>query len=99
MAWFTAGEAYGLVGLVGVAESPKATLDVERQPAGKLRVRRVLPEAVPAAAPGHIVNQVAQVVVVGRETAARGKVEQEDGVSGHVEGERTRGRLPADQPG
>ena len=72
---------------------------VERQPTRELRVCRVLPEAVPAAAPLHIVDEIAQAVVVARETAARGKVEQEGGVDRDVEGEYTRGPLPADQSG
>lgn len=48
-----------------VVEPSKTALDVERQPTRELPVRRVLPEAVPAAAPHHIVDEIAQAVAIG----------------------------------
>ena len=77
----------------------KAGVKVEGEPAGELRVRRVLPQAEWSAERFENLNEVGQTRVAGRRLAARGQVEQESQVYSGVEGEPPAGGLQAQQPG
>jgi hypothetical protein len=84
---------------VAVSESAEAVLEVEREPAGELRMGRVLPEPVGAAPRLEGADELAHPAIGSGDAAAGGEVEDERLVDGEVECEPSQGPFEPDQPG
>ena len=84
---------------VAVGEATEAALEVEREPAGELRMGRVLPEPVGAAQCLEVADELSHPAIVSRDAAAGGEIEDEGRVDSDVEREPSRGPFEPDQPG
>jgi hypothetical protein len=82
---------------VAVGESAEAALEVEREPAGELRMGRVLPETVGAAQRLEVGDELSHPAIVSGDAASGGEVEDEGLVDGDIEREPSRGTFESGQ--